>query len=136
MIADEDVAADYIRTAMISSWAHDLRGFVWWCANEQAELTHTPYDWDSVERELGLFRLDGSPKPVADVFTAFSRSMKNFPLEKLPPRERVIICLRYGLGPYERTTQREIAEKLQISRSYVSRIEKKALERLRTELEQ
>lgn len=93
MIADEDVAADYIRTAMISSWAHDLRGFVWWCANEQAELTHTPYDWDSVERELGLFRLDGSPKPVADVFTAFSRSMKNFPLEKLPPRITDAVCV-------------------------------------------
>ncbi|MBR3786108.1 MAG: RNA polymerase sporulation sigma factor SigK [Firmicutes bacterium] len=57
-------------------------------------------------------------------------------LEKLPPRERVIICLRYGLGPYDRTTQREIAEKLHISRSYVSRIEKKALERLRAEMEQ
>ncbi len=93
MIADEDIAADYIRTAMISSWAHDLRGFVWWCANEQAELTHTPYDWDSVERELGLFRLDGSPKPVADVFTAFSHAMKEFPLEKLPPRITDAVCV-------------------------------------------
>jgi len=56
-------------------------------------------------------------------------------LEKLPTRERVIICLRYGLGPYDKTTQREVASKLGISRSYVSRIEKKALERLRAELE-
>ncbi len=56
-------------------------------------------------------------------------------LQDLSPRERIIIYLRYGLGPYERTTQREIAEKLHISRSYVSRIEKKALERLRAELE-
>ena len=56
-------------------------------------------------------------------------------LQLLSPRERVIICLRYGLGPYERTTQREIAEKLCISRSYVSRIEKKALEKLRTALQ-
>ena len=56
-------------------------------------------------------------------------------LQLLSPRERVIICLRYGLGPYERTTQREIAENLCISRSYVSRIEKKALEKLRTALQ-
>lgn len=56
-------------------------------------------------------------------------------LRLLSPRERMIICLRYGLGPYERTTQREIAEKLHISRSYVSRIEKKALEKLRMELQ-
>ena len=55
-------------------------------------------------------------------------------LQTLPPRERIIIYLRYGLGPYDRTTQREIAERLGISRSYVSRIEKKALERLRAEL--
>ena len=57
-------------------------------------------------------------------------------LQQLPLREQTILCLRYGLGPYDRTTLREIAEKLQISRSYVSRIEKKALERLRSERKQ
>lgn len=57
-------------------------------------------------------------------------------LQILPQREKLIICMRYGLGPYDRTTQREIAEKLHISRSYVSRIEKKALERLRASLHQ
>ena len=72
MIADEDVAADYIRACLFSTWAHDLRGFVWWCANEQSELTHTPYDWDSVERELGLFRIDGSPKPVVKAMKEFA----------------------------------------------------------------
>ncbi len=72
MIADEDIAADYIRACLFSTWAHDLRGFVWWCANEQSELTHTPYDWDSVERELGLFRVDASPKPVVCAMKEFA----------------------------------------------------------------
>ena len=54
----------------------------------------------------------------------------------LTPREKQIIFLRYGLGTCDRTTQREIAEKLQISRSYVSRIEKKALEKLHAALSQ
>ena len=49
----------------------------------------------------------------------------------LSPREREIILLRYGLGGGEPLTQREVAGKLGISRSYVSRIEKKALCRLR-----
>ena len=49
---------------------------------------------------------------------------------KLSGREREIIRLRYGLNGRE-VTQREIAEKLNISRSYVSRIEKKALKKLR-----
>ena len=53
----------------------------------------------------------------------------------LSPRERQIIFLRYGLGNCDRLTQREIAAKLGISRSYVSRIEKKALEKLKTHLD-
>ena len=50
---------------------------------------------------------------------------------ELNDREREIIILRYGLGVYEPLTQREVANKLGISRSYVSRIEKNALEKLR-----
>ena len=48
----------------------------------------------------------------------------------LDKREKVIIILRYGLADGREYTQNEIAKKLKISRSYVSRIEKKALEKL------
>lgn len=48
----------------------------------------------------------------------------------LTPREKEIIILRYGLKDGNSIPQREIAKKLKISRSYVSRIEKKALEKL------
>ena len=50
---------------------------------------------------------------------------------QLEGREREIIVLRYGLMGYEPKTQREVASYLGISRSYVSRIEKKALETLK-----
>ena len=49
----------------------------------------------------------------------------------LDDREREIIALRYGLGGQRPFTQREVAKRLGISRSYVSRIEKKAVEVLR-----
>lgn len=49
----------------------------------------------------------------------------------LTQREWEILRMRYGLGLKKEYTQREIAKKLQISRSYVSRIEKKALQKLR-----
>ncbi|MBQ8662383.1 MAG: RNA polymerase sporulation sigma factor SigK [Eubacterium sp.] len=49
----------------------------------------------------------------------------------LDERERFIICKRYGLYNTRPATQREIADSLGISRSYVSRIEKKALNKLR-----
>ena len=48
----------------------------------------------------------------------------------LTPREREVISLRYGLSGQMPRTQREIAAKLGISRSYISRIEKRALEKL------
>ena len=51
--------------------------------------------------------------------------------ENLDSRDREIVELRYGLGGRRPLTQREIAKKLEISRSYVSRIEKKALGKLR-----
>ena len=51
--------------------------------------------------------------------------------EKLDRREKEIIVLRYGLNGLKPITQREIAQKLGISRSYVSRLEKSALEKLR-----
>ncbi len=50
--------------------------------------------------------------------------------EELSDREKEIIMLRYGLGDKTAVTQREIATKLGISRSYVSRIEKSALEKI------
>ena len=52
----------------------------------------------------------------------------------LTPRQREVICMRYGLG-YRPMTQREVAARFGISRSYVSRIEKKSLEKLHKALE-
>lgn len=54
----------------------------------------------------------------------------------LEPREHEILTLRYGLDERKPLTQREIAAKYGISRSYVSRIEKKALVKLRDEMEE
>jgi RNA polymerase sporulation-specific sigma factor len=53
----------------------------------------------------------------------------------LSDQERTVIMLRYGLGGYQPHRQREVAEKIGLSRSYVSRIEKKALQKLRAALE-
>lgn len=52
----------------------------------------------------------------------------------LKDREKLVIELRYGLYTGKEVTQREIAKKLGISRSYVSRIEKKALKKLNSEM--
>ena len=54
----------------------------------------------------------------------------------LSEQERLVVCLRYGLGRGEPLRQRQVAELTGISRSYVSRIEKRALRKLRDQLEQ
>ncbi len=61
-----------------------------------------------------------------DIYTLYEK------LESvLSPRERLILKMRYGLYNQEEYTQREIAQQLGISRSYVSRIEKSAIKKLR-----
>ena len=55
--------------------------------------------------------------------------------ECLSEQEYQVICMRYGLGGYAPSRQREVGETLGISRSYVSRIEKRALQKLRRALE-
>ena len=71
-----------------------------------------------------------------DILEDVDLKMKNDRLyryiaQSLDPRERQVICLRYGLGGRTPMAQREVAALLGISRSYVSRIEKKAVGILR-----
>jgi RNA polymerase sporulation-specific sigma factor len=86
---------------------------------------------------------DGNPLTYLDVISIPERIAEeidmNMHVEKirklvdtvLDAREREIIILRYGLNGYQPLTQREVAKHLSISRSYVSRIEKKALDTLK-----
>lgn len=59
-----------------------------------------------------------------------TKKLKEYVERALNPREKMIIGLRFGLLGGREHTQREVAKQLKISRSYVSRIEKKALEKL------
>ena len=75
-----------------------------------------------------------------DVFERLSSQevygrLRYFVENGLEPRERQVVTLRYGLLGGPRLTQKQTAEKLGISRSYISRIEKKALDKLRALLE-
>ncbi len=86
---------------------------------------------------------DGNPLTYIDVIscddslvseverTLSGAKAKRCVMTVLSERERKIITLRYGLGEKKPMTQRQIAEALNISRSYVSRIEKSALEKLK-----
>ena len=55
-------------------------------------------------------------------------------LARLPERERRIVSLRFGLGGRPEKTQKEVADLLGISQSYISRLEKRIMQRLRRDL--
>ena len=55
-------------------------------------------------------------------------------LKELPERERQIVLMRYGLYGHKELTQKEVAEKMGISQSYISRLEKRIMHRLKKEL--
>ncbi len=88
---------------------------------------------------------DGNPLTYLDIIGVEEPIERNLDLKEyiskitefvdkaLDARENKIIVLRYGLKGYMPKTQREVANYLNISRSYVSRIEKRALEKLRDE---
>lgn len=57
-------------------------------------------------------------------------------LDTLSPREREIITLRFGLGGGKEQTQKEVADRLGISQSYISRLEKRIIRDLRKQLEE
>ena len=63
--------------------------------------------------------------------SADAQTVRELVRTALDPRERLVIALRYGLEGGAPQAQREVAQRMGISRSYVSRIEKKAVEKLR-----
>jgi hypothetical protein len=93
MIASERIAADFVRAALFSLWAHDCLVLLWWCGSDQTHLEHAPYDWCAVERELGLLRVDGRAKPVFKEISAFRRMLEGLPFPALPPRTREAVCI-------------------------------------------
>ena len=93
-------------------------------------------DWDG--NELLLSDILGTDEDVIykDIENEAERKILNRAINKLPERERIIVDLRYGLSSDdgEEKTQKEVADMLGISQSYISRLEKKIIKRLKKEI--
>ena len=93
-------------------------------------------DWDG--NELLLSDILGTDEDVIykDLETETERGLLNAAISRLNPRERKIVELRYGLTNEdgEEMTQKEVADLLGISQSYISRLEKKIMKRLKKEI--
>ena len=96
-----------------------------------------PVDTDKDGNSMSLMDIIAEDDNMVDRIEVMihSKQLYSFIEECLDEREKEIIRHRYGLYGLKPLTQREVADKLNISRSYVSRIEKKALEKLKDRYE-
>lgn len=91
-----------------------------------------PVGFDKDGNEISFLDILKTPKPdfALDIHNQTNISLLKQYFHILTPREKDIIIKRYGLNETDEVTQKEIAKELGISRSYVSRIEKRALTKL------
>lgn len=96
-----------------------------------------PIDTDSEGNPLTLMDIISTEDEIVeDIYKMTMLKKLASEIERISdPREKLIIIMRYGLDGGKAMTQLEVSKKLNISRSYVSRIEKKALKSLRKALE-
>ena len=82
-------------------------------------------DWDG--NELLLSDILGTDGDIVykEIETDVERSLIEGAVDQLPPRDRQIITMRFGLGGCEENTQKQVADSLGISQSYISRLEKR-----------
>jgi RNA polymerase sporulation-specific sigma factor len=106
-------------------------------SNQKAEISlDEPINMDYDGNELLLSDILGTDEDMVmrpledDVDLCLLRQA----VKELPEREREIILMRYGLEGYKELTQKEVAEKMGISQSYISRLEKRIMERLKKEI--
>ncbi len=102
----------------------------------KAEVSlYDPIGVDKEGNEITLIDILGThPEVVAEIVESrFEQQRLREKISRLTHRERKVLELRFGLGGDARKTQREVAKSLGISRSYVSRIEKRAISKLARE---
>ena len=91
-------------------------------------------DWDGNELLLSDVLGTESDLVMKPIEADVDRQLLAAAIDKLPEREREIIVLRFGLQGRQEQTQKEVADKLGISQSYISRLEKRIIDRLKREI--
>ena len=92
-------------------------------------------DWDGGELLLSDILSSDEPSVVEELERDEEREALRRAVDRLESRERLVIRLRFGLDGNPEMTQKEVADLLNISQSYISRLEKKILQKLRREME-
>lgn len=106
-------------------------------ANQRGEISIDEplnVDWDGNELLLSDVLAGDEENILYEIEQNEEKQTLRTAVASLPPREREIIELRFGLSGGDELTQKEVADRLGISQSYISRLEKKIISRLREEI--
>jgi hypothetical protein len=93
MEANESSKAAFLRSILFNNWANHCQGLLWWCAYDQNQLNFPPYEWTSVERDLGLFRTDRTAKPIVNEIYKFRKFLDSLPFDALPKQKKEAVCI-------------------------------------------
>ena len=91
-------------------------------------------DWDGNELLLSDILGTESDEVYGHIEEEVNKSLLGYAMDKLTGREREIVEMRFGLAGGRELTQKEVADKMGISQSYISRLEKKIIGRLQKEI--
>ena len=80
---NEELEAEYFEKALVTAYQFGTTGFLWWCAFDQDRFDFAPYDVIAMEQNLGLFKFDGSAKPISKMMKKVKAQLKE--IGALPP---------------------------------------------------
>ena len=92
-------------------------------------------DWDGNELLLSDILGTDEDEVYKNIEESEDKKIIAYAVSKLNKREQIIVNMRFGLNGYKEKTQKEVADELGISQSYISRLEKKIMKRLKKEIE-
>jgi hypothetical protein len=103
MVASEEEVPGAVKIK-IKYWKHLRRNYswivtlwslwtTWWSNVDILDVAEAPYDIYTLENELGLFYIDGSPKPIVQEMKDFAGFYSKFPYQDLPLAETDAVCI-------------------------------------------
>lgn len=105
------------------------------CKNDISIDEPLNIDWDGNELLLSDILGTESDSVNKGIETQVEKDLLHNCISHLPPREQKIMKMRFGIGGGEEMTQKEVADTIGISQSYISRLEKRIIKQLRNDLE-
>ena len=95
MVCSDEASGNVLKFNLYSNWANGGLGIMWWCANEQVNLTTPPYTWNMCETELGMLDKNRKPKPVLEEMKKFAEFMNSLDFELPPAKTNAVALLTY-----------------------------------------